>query len=143
MLATKYRVPIPSNNLQLTTRIGGNVLIAVALAALALLLFTVPAHASLSLGLVQDPVPLSSCPGSHWFSYTSGGTTHLMNCFAAGLAGCANIGDLGFTYGYLSPSGIISGNVNGVIVYFDGGDGTDPVAEVPERDMLKYYFQQG
>jgi hypothetical protein len=58
-----------SNTLQPTTRVGGTILLALALATLATLLFPSAARATLSTGLVQDPVPFSSCPGSGWFSY--------------------------------------------------------------------------
>jgi hypothetical protein len=95
---------------------------------------------------VQNPVPLSSCPAGNWFQYTdASGATHPMNCVAADLTGCPNAQDLSFTYGYLSPSGIISGNMKGVIVFFDGADGTLPAddGETAEPDMLKYYFEQG
>jgi len=75
-----------------------------------------------NLGAVQNPAPLSACPAGDWFQYTdTAGTDHPMNCVSATLASCPNVGDLAFTYGYLSPSGIISGPVKGVIVYFDGG----------------------
>src|SRR5208282_5746961 len=45
----------------------------------------------------------------------------------------------------LSPSGIIAGDVKGVIVYFDGGDGTQPLAKGSPTagDMVTYYFEQG
>lgn len=95
---------------------------------------------------VQNPVPLSSCPAGNWFEYTdSAGTNHPMNCVSAMLAGCPNAQDLDFTYGYLSPSGIIAGNVKGVIVYFEGGDGTQPLANGSPMAgaMVEYYFEQG
>jgi len=95
---------------------------------------------------VLNPAPLSACPAGNWFQYTdSAGTTHAMNCVAAALAGCPNAQDLDFTYGYLSPSGIISGNVKGVIVFFDGGDGIAPLANgsPTESAIVKYYFEQG
>jgi hypothetical protein len=95
---------------------------------------------------VENPLPLSSCPAGNWFEYTdSVGTNHPMNCVSASLAGCPNVQNLDFTYGYLSPSGIISGNVKGVIVFFDGGDGTNPLANgsLSETAILGYYFQQG
>jgi len=98
------------------------------------------------LGAVQNPAALSACPAGEWFQYTdTAGTNHPMNCVSATLASCPNVGDLAFTYGYLSPSGIISGPVKGVIVYFDGGDGTQPVAKgSPDAAaMVQYYFQQG
>jgi len=97
-------------------------------------------------GMVQNPTPLSACPAGEWFQYTdSGGTDHPMNCVSATLASCPNAADLAFTYGYLSPSGIIAGDVKGVIVYFDGGDGTQPLAKGSPTagDMVTYYFEQG
>jgi len=43
-----------------------------------------------------------------------------LDCISANLTGCSNAQDLAFTYGSLIPSGV----VNGIVVYFDGGDGT-------------------
>ena len=89
------------------------------------------------LGAVQNPAALSACPAGEWFQYTdTAGTNHPMNCVSATLASCPNVGDLAFTYGYLSPSGIISGPVKGVIVYFDGGDGTQPVAKGDRKSVV-------
>ncbi len=102
---------------------------------------------TLPTGAVRGATPLTSCPaGQQWFQYTdSSGTNHPMNCVSATLASCPNIGDLAFTYGYLSPSGIIAGDVKGVIVYFDGGDGTQPLSKGSPTAgaMVQYYFEQG
>src|SRR5277367_1624079 len=98
------------------------------------------------LGMVQSPTTLSVCPSGEWFQYTdTSGTSHPMNCVSATLASCPTVGDLAFTYGYLSPSGITTSDVKGVIVYFDGGDGTQPLAKGSPTagDMVKYYFEQG
>lgn len=102
---------------------------------------------TLPTGMVQGTTALTSCPaGQEWFQYSDpAGINHPMNCVSATLASCPNIGDLAFTYGYLSPSGIIAGDVKGVIIYFDGGDGTQPLAKGSPTagDMVKYYFEQG
>jgi hypothetical protein len=101
---------------------------------------------TLPIGTVQNVTTLSTCPAGEWFQYTdSSGTNHPMNCVSATLASCPNVADLAFTYGYLSPAGIITGDVKGVIVYFDGGDGTQPLAKGSPTagDMVKYYFEQG
>lgn len=131
-----------------TIKIATRVLLISTLAALALCLLVAPVHpahassgGSLSIGSVTGQTTLLQCPapGSHWASYTTGGTTQYMNCVSARLTGCANALDLNFVYGYLSPSG----TVQGVIVYFDGGEGTDPSAEGSEVAMLQYYLGQG
>jgi hypothetical protein len=101
---------------------------------------------TLPTGAVQSATQLTSCPAGQWFQYTdSSGTVHPMNCVSATLASCPNVGDLAFTYGYLSPSGIIAGDVKGVIVYFDGGDGTQPLSKGSPTTgaMVQYYFEQG
>lgn len=58
-----------------------------------------------------------------------------MTCFQTTLTGCQNVDSLNFTYGQLIPSG----NVNGVIAFFDGGDGTTPAFEPEQLSMLSYY----
>jgi hypothetical protein len=84
------------------------------------------------------------CPGSGWLTYVdSNHQVHTMTCFGGTVQNCSNAQDMHFTYGYLNPSGIISGPVKGVIVYFEGADGTVPAGEDTELDMLGYYFQKG
>jgi hypothetical protein len=148
MLSSLSFKPTPSNSPNPSTGIALKISFTCFLAALAFCLLIAaaqPAQASgsLSTGQVQDLVPLSTCPGGQWFSYHSGGTTYPMNCVAANLRGCSNVEDLGFTFGYLSPAGIIPGLVQGVIAYFDGGDGTTAAGEATELQMMNYYFQQG
>ena len=148
MLASESSVPVHSHNPQSTTRIA-SVLLAIALAALAVLVFATPAHASLPVGSVQGQTSLSSCPGDGWFSYTSGGTTYPMNCVSA-ILHCQNTlstQDLGFTYGYLSPTEVTSGPVNGVVVYLNGGNGTGAAGGATgspsgEVEMVQYAFEQ-
>jgi hypothetical protein len=95
---------------------------------------------------VQNVVTLSSCPANGFFQYTdSAGTNHPMNCSSAEVSGCPNAQDMDFTFGTLSPSGIIPGTVKGVVVFFDGADGTQATdnGETDEFDMLTYYFENG
>lgn len=106
---------------------------AIALAFCLLVVPTRPVRASggsLSLGSVTNQTA-QSCMGGGWLSG--------MTCFAATLANCPNAQDLGFQYGYLLPSG----KAYGVVVYFDGGDGTVANMEAPESLMLQYYVAQG
>ena len=77
MSASQSYGRVHSHNLQPKTRIGTGVVLSIVFATLSILLIATPAHANLPLGLVQDPVPLSSCPGSGWYSYN---TNHQMNC---------------------------------------------------------------
>ena len=96
-------------------------------------LVSAPVHASsgsLTTGSVQflgNPAP---CMGGQWVPRS--------NCISANLTGCSNAQDLAFTYGSLIPSGV----VNGIIVYFDGGDGTSASGEATEVEMLQYYVAQ-
>jgi hypothetical protein len=113
-----------------------------------------PLHASASLALgtisVGDPM---TCPsGSGWYYFTdSGQNKHYMNCYGATVT-CSNVSsnvqDLGMTFGYLSPVGLVSGvtsaNLKGVIVLHSGGGGTTP-AQAGEGDFefADFYFGQG
>jgi hypothetical protein len=133
MVSSRYSGPERRNNLKSSTKIATRVLLISMLALVAFCLLTVPTrpvHASsggsLSLGSIALATPIA-CQGGQWLPS--------MHCFAAGLAGCANVDNLGFTYGYLIPSG----TVNGVVVFFDGGDGTTAAFEEEEYDMLEYY----
>jgi hypothetical protein len=71
-----------------------------------------------------------------------------MYCFGATVSNCANAQPLSLNFGYLSPAGIIAGPVKGVIVFFNGGDGTSPVGNATgtpngEFNMANQYFTQG
>lgn len=121
-------------------------LLFLSLAGLAVCLLSVhpkPVHASggsLPIGSVSGATPLTACDSTHgvWLHYMSGGTNYQMTCVSATLTGCASVQDLGFTYGYLAPSG----PPQGVIVYFDGTGGTRASEEAVEIQMLQYYSQQ-
>jgi hypothetical protein len=139
-----------------TIKIATKLLLVSTFIALALCLLVVPTnhvHASsggsLSLGTITTPTPLPSCPGSGWYSYTNpnNGQVTPMRCQANIVSNCPNAQNMSFTFGYLSPSGTISGPVNGVIVYFTGGDGINPVNNPndpsQEFGMLGYYFTRG
>jgi hypothetical protein len=80
-----------------------------------------------------------TCQGDEWVSYTIHGITYRMACASATLTGCSSVQDLNFSYGQLIPSG----NVNGVVVFFDGAAGTTAAYETDEYNMLQYYFSQG
>jgi hypothetical protein len=141
MVGRKLPALLP-NNPQATAKTVAPILLTTVIVTFAILLSSVPAHATLSLGSVTSQTSLLHCPspGSHWATYTTGGTTSYMNCVTATLTGCPNAQDLNFTYGWLIPSGI---PLQGTIVYFDGGAGTDAAAEGAEVDMLDYYLTQG
>jgi hypothetical protein len=94
--------------------------------------------------MAKDPI---GCPGSGWLSYTdTSGNYWPMTCFGATVQNCPNDHDLNLTFGYLNPSGIISGKVNGLIVFFDGGDGTMPAGDsgdmAIDRQILATIFSR-
>ena len=94
-----------------------------------------PAYASsnpLPLGSVTVTGTLAPCSGGQWLAG--------MNCVSATVTGCPNVQDIGLTYGVLMPT---SGTVNGVVVYFDGGDGTTASGEYTQYQMLQFYATQG
>jgi hypothetical protein len=108
---------------------------AVALVAFCLLAVpTNPVHASsggsLQLGSVTGNTLMAACGGGQWLSG--------MTCYSATISGCPNVDNINFIYGYLPPTGV----PQGVITYFDGGDGTSAVMEAPELQMLSYYASQ-
>jgi hypothetical protein len=142
-----------SISLRSKTEIATTFLATFTLAALALCLFATPSRAqgSLSIGsLSTPPVSLASCPGTGWYSYTSSiGVVTPMTCFTSAVTNCSNAQTLNLTYGYLSPAGIIPGAVQGVIVFLNGGNGTEPEgpatgsSNASELDMINYDFRQG
>lgn len=128
------------------------VLLALAVACLAMAALTTPVHAqygSLPIGTVQN-VLSANCPGSGWYSYTSGNNTTYMNCFSATVTNCASVSNLSFTYGFLDPANLVPGvtQERGVIVLLSGQGGTSPAPDpvgVNNGDIsfLDYYFRQG
>jgi hypothetical protein len=121
--------------------------LALALGLVAIFLFSPqPAHAQygpLSVGTWTKPVSSTTCTATSWFSYG----TNYENCFTMTIS-CNNAQPLGLTFGYLSPAGIIQGPVNGTVVFFNGGDGTDPAGDATgtpssELNMATQYFTQG
>lgn len=125
----------PSPTVNLVTM----VLSALAVSCLALFLFVVPANAqygSLPIGQISG-VTGESCPGSGWYPG--------MNCFSASITGCTNTTQMNFSFGYLAPT---SGKINGVIVFFNGKDGTDPVGDATgsatgEWEFIRDYIAAG
>jgi hypothetical protein len=110
----------------------------ISLVALVALCFLVPAPAahassggSLQLGTITGNTLMVACGGGDWLPG--------MVCHSATVAGCPNVDNINFIYGYVAPTGV----PKGVITYFDGGDGTSAVKEEPELEMLTYYASQG
>jgi len=139
MLSSLSFKPTPSNSPNPSTgsSIRISLICVLAVFAICLAAATVqPAQASsgsLPLGSVQlQSSNVYPCPGGQWLYPET-------YCSAAVLTGCPNVQDLDFAFGYQTPSG----TPKGVIVYFDGGDGTSPSGEATEVDMLGYYVSQG
>lgn len=111
-------------------------LFTVAVLFLALSALTIHTHAQsapLPYGIVQNPGTPSpaNCVGGGWVSGET--CVHAtMHCDAS-----LGVDDLGFTYGYLAPTGTI----NGTVVAFSGGGGTAPsTAAGTEALALQYYL---
>lgn len=115
--------------------VAARLLLFSSLAVLAICLLTIhlrPVRASggsLSMGSVSIPVTGTTCPSAQFLSG--------MNCYKTTLQGCPNVDNLDFVYGTLIPTGT---TVNGIVVFFDGGDGTNAAYEGSERQMLQYYY---
>jgi hypothetical protein len=134
MLSSLSFKPTPSNSPNPLTRSSIRISLICVLAVFAICLAAAtvqPAQASsgsLSTGQVTNQTTVT-CPSGHWLP----GIT----CVKAVLAQCANAPDLPFWYGSVMPA---SGMIQGVIVYFDGGPGEEPVQEGSEYDTLTYYL---
>ncbi|MFZ0322307.1 MAG: hypothetical protein WAL56_24480 [Candidatus Sulfotelmatobacter sp.] len=121
------------------TTTANRVLIVSALAVIACCLFSTLAQAqygSLPIGQVTPPTA-QSCNGSGWYPG--------INCYSATITGCTNTTTMNFNFGYLSPS---TAKTNGVIVFFNGKDGTDPVGDATgsstgEWQFIKDYLSAG
>jgi hypothetical protein len=119
MSITRNSGPECPISLRPKTTTATKVLIVSALVVIACCLSSAPAHAqygSLSIGQVINVTSsTTACLGGGWATGT--------NCYTATLTGCANITDLNFTFGYVLPT---TTTLNGTIVFFNGGPGTDP-----------------
>ena len=91
--------------------------------------------APLPLGVVQDPVPIGTCPTGQGWDTADG-----MTCVVAGLAGCPNIQNSGLTYGYAKNA---SKPYKGTIVLFHGWDGTAPATTASDVTFARDYYATG
>jgi hypothetical protein len=141
MLPSHRSGPERSISLGPTTGIALRIFCISAVAVVAFCLLAVPTspvHASsggsLQLGSVTGNTAMVSCQGGQWVAG--------MNCFVATITGCNNdnntVDPISFIYGLIIPPG----KANGVIVFLDGGDGTNAAMETDEQDMLAYYASQ-
>jgi hypothetical protein len=134
MLSTRsYRLG-PSRTHASTFDVVARVLAGATLAVVVLTLLSSPARAqygSLAIGEVTGVTPLQSCPGSDWYPG--------LNCSSASITGCTNTTTMPFNFGYLAPS---SGTINGVIVFFNGKDGTDPEGDATSNATGEWSFIQ-
>lgn len=107
-----------------------------ALALVASCFLTIPGSAvhasggSLPLGNMIINFGPGTCQGGQWLPE--------MKCYSGEITGCPNVDGISFNYGVAQPSGAV-----GVIVYFEGGDGTTAIAEEAEYNMLEYYYGRG
>jgi hypothetical protein len=148
MLSTRNSRPEYPISLRPKTTIATKVFIVSALAVLALYAFTTSARAqSLSTGQLTNVTASSTaCSGSHWFSYQG----IPASCYTATVQNCPNTDNFGLTFAYLNPAGLVQNvpKTLGVIVFFNGGDGTDPGGDATGTPsapltMAGYYFSQG
>jgi hypothetical protein len=100
-----------------------------------------PAHAqgSLPIGQISNITASNVCTGAGWFS-APGATTICENAIVS----CPNTVNTGVNFAYTSPSGI----PNGVITFFNGGDGTAPAGDATGTPaapltMAQTYFAAG
>jgi len=90
--------------------------------------------APLPLGQVTvSPSTPVACP-SGFLS----GTSYGMTCYKATITSCNNTEDLGFTYGYATPSN----QVLGTIVLLTGAGGQDANQESEKPNFATFYFNQ-
>jgi hypothetical protein len=148
MLASESDVRVHSHNPQSTTKIGGTLLLGIALAAFVVFVFAAAplAHGSnpLPLGSLQLNLRAVRCaPEDGWYSYTNPNNqqTYNLNCFTA-VVTCPNTQAIALTFGYLNPVGIVPNapsQANGVIVIHPPGTGTTP----PDDGLPGKYFTNG
>lgn len=124
-------------------------LFVIGVACLAIAAFTAPVHAqygSLPVGSLGALVASNACSASGWFSY---GNSNMI-CFHTTVQNCPNASNLGLTFGYIDPVGIINGvsKEKGVIVLLGGDGGTAPANDNVgnaggDNAFALYYFGQG
>lgn len=117
MFSTRKSRPECPISLRTIIRAATQLLLATSLIGIALCLSPALAHAqygSLPVGQVTG-VTAEGCPGSGWYPG--------MHCYSASITGCTTTTQMDFNFGYLSPT---SGTIQGVIVFFNGRDGTLP-----------------
>lgn len=83
----------------------------------------------LPLGFIDSHsiVKLQNCPTGYYPG---------MTCYSGKVQGCQFTDDLGFTYGYETPSG----DFDGTVVFLEGGGGTNPYMD---PSYAQTYLQQG
>jgi hypothetical protein len=123
------------------TKIATRLLLASTLTAIALCVLPAPAHSqgSLSIGQISNITPSNVCTGAGWFS-SAGATTTCENAIVS----CPNTINTGVNFAYTSPAGL----VNGVVTFFNGGDGTAPAGDATGTPaapltMAQTYFNAG
>ncbi len=132
MSTTRNSGPEYSISLRPTTTITTKVFVVSALALIACCLFLTPAQAqygSLPIGQVGGVTP-GPCPSGFYPN---------MHCSSASITGCTNTTQMNFNFGYLAPS---SGTPKGVIVFFNGKDGTDPAGDATGSSTGEWQFIQ-
>ncbi|HEV3307350.1 MAG TPA: hypothetical protein VGZ91_13005 [Candidatus Sulfotelmatobacter sp.] len=150
MSRTRNSGPECPISLRPKTTITTKVLIVSALAVIACCLFSISASAQtpLSLGTLTtlgNPSSCNSGSGFYYYIYPNTGLALDMNCQAAKVSGCNNLGvttsTLNVTIGYLSPVGVVPGVTvaNGLVVLHGGGNGTAPESFA----LTDNYFRAG
>jgi hypothetical protein len=134
MLTTRNSGPEYPISLKPKIKTATKLLIISALAVIACCLFSTLAQAqygSLPVGQVTGVTSASCLSSSGWYPG--------MNCYSATISGCTNTTNMNFTYGYLTPA---SGKIQGVIVFFNGKDGTVPVGDATGSSTGEWQFIQ-
>jgi hypothetical protein len=107
----------------------------------------IPSYASgsLPLGTIGVDPPKLCNPANGWYYYSNGGINYNMYC-QIGTITCSNVSsnvaDLGLTFGYLNPVGIVlptGSEPNGVIVLHGGDGGVSPESFA----LTDAYFKAG
>ncbi len=150
MSTTRNAGPECPISLRPKTTTATKVFILSALAVIACCLFSISASAQtpLSLGTLTtlgNPSSCNSGSGFYYYIYPNTGLALDMNCQAAKVSGCNNLGvttsTLNVTIGYLSPVGIVPGVTvaSGLVVLHGGGNGTAPESFA----LTDNYFRAG
>jgi hypothetical protein len=137
----------PEYPISLRPKTTTKVLIVPALAVIALCMFSIPtfAQGSLPLGSMATPQFLGPCSQANsWYYYTNNNTTYPMTCQTAVMT-CPNTQQIGLTYGYLSPVGVLANftqkQPNGVVVILNGGNGT--LSDLGDFALAGNFFAAG